>query len=493
MTPRPEMTLRPGMTPRPEMTCRPEMTPRPEMTHRPGTADRSGGGSTGVLTGSLARPAPGIPAARRDFRRRSHERTLGGVQTPPAGDRPANSRFAPGSASKGPPARLTAAARAAPAHGRPAPEPQTPPRTPPDTPGRRSPRKSRFPAWFRTAACQVTVLFFAPRGQSGFSRGRKPPENKQLEKQPRRGDRKSAARRVLPFVEPRPISRAPAPRNAPCPPTPDPPRADHSIRQRRNTRHSAPAASGQLPASGCQYRGQSCPRFSAQRAVTGYRPPASGSVFRPASPDPPSLTAFPPCRRPAGLLRFRRGRERTARPAAGRKAVRAGTEIASWPPPAPRGGRKRQESDKAVWCPQISLTRPRRRIFRPFDNPAEYEAPRRSRAAGLVDESPAPARKRGAGCAVARKRDPRLGGAAWIGRATGTTRPGRKRGVRLGGRPSNSGTSTGVAFRQGLGDCPIPESAKGGLGACGGEARMLLLDAPGRITGESELPTLSGS
>ena len=37
-------------------------------------------------------------------------------------------------------------------------------------------------AWFRTAACQVTVLFFAPRGRSGFSRGAQAPGKQAIRK-----------------------------------------------------------------------------------------------------------------------------------------------------------------------------------------------------------------------------------------------------------------------------------------------------------------------
>jgi len=45
------------------------------------------------MASGLARPAPEIPAARRDFRRRSHERAFGGVWTPPGRRSPRKKPF----------------------------------------------------------------------------------------------------------------------------------------------------------------------------------------------------------------------------------------------------------------------------------------------------------------------------------------------------------------------------------------------------------------
>gem|GEM_PF-4027584 len=72
------------------------------MTHRPGLTLRPGDAQPAPGSVRLARPAPDIPAARRDFRRRSPERAFGRVQTPPAGDRPANLVFPCAGARKRP-------------------------------------------------------------------------------------------------------------------------------------------------------------------------------------------------------------------------------------------------------------------------------------------------------------------------------------------------------------------------------------------------------
>ena len=116
-------------------------------------------GKRGFFAKSRGQPTPDAPPARPTphrrakscsllpfFRCRSHERPLGRVWTPPAGDRPANPRFAPASASKRPPARLTGVPFTGRSTVKRAPNRKTSPRTCPDTPGRRSPRKKPFRA-----------------------------------------------------------------------------------------------------------------------------------------------------------------------------------------------------------------------------------------------------------------------------------------------------------------------------------------------------------
>ena len=85
--------------------------------------------------------------------------------------------------------------------------------------------------------------------------------------------------------------------------------------------------------------------------------PGRPAVSRASPADPPSLTAFSPCRRPAGLLRFQRGRKRIARrPAAGRRDVPGQHQPACRPRPGAPQTRPQTE-----YAQKAETGRPRRR------------------------------------------------------------------------------------------------------------------------------------
>ena len=205
--------------------------------------------------GAFVAPAPEIPSSGRDSRRRPGEAArhhTASLTTRPAGrSRPVGhsrpwSHFRPLGRSR-PEGRKRPGGRKRPpgapprsllAHATPPAPPPTPLLDPASTPrgaacpprrglslaataADRPPAAKANQAWFKTTGRRVTLSLFAPRGRSGFSRGRKPAVANGLGMEPRRGDRKPAARRVLPFAEPRPQFTLAADKRGP------PPEASH--------------------------------------------------------------------------------------------------------------------------------------------------------------------------------------------------------------------------------------------------------------------------